>query len=546
MGQPTLVELIAKQQSGDLSESEQKLLNQKLLNLDKVANQQDSIGLQPTGNRTYGQYNFYVDWANDGNFTGAYDDLSSRFISADIMRGLAGENAYCALPAQIEIQLDNTDQYLSSDNLNSPISAYILGSTKKRCRFDIVSQGTTYRQFEGWVREIAANPSTHGRRMATIVVDDLLGRMKSDPLIATMRTNATETSLLAEAMAGMYTSAYGACYYGAAFYGGSGVYGLLQAFTQSFDTATDSFAYAGDTWKEAETSNLDAVQDIMRSCLGQFFVDRTGVPVYKARTYRATNATTSDWDASAVTRVDAVGLQDETLFNEVQLIIRQRKPGTVASVLWTLRDTPAINAGATVTYVCGFTEAATGLPCGAINPVTPVQGTDYTNNTNLQVSVFWRAADALVQIKNNSAGPITLDLLQLRGTPITSPDKTLFKHTGSVAPKKTKWHDAPLLSNTINASSYTDWLYTTLSMYTDKARQVTITPVCAADLTQVAQLDVNRRITLPDGTIGYVNWVHHSIQSGSHIVTCGLSPAVSTVMWVLGTSQLDTTTALGV
>jgi hypothetical protein len=435
---------------------------------------------------------------------------------------------------------------------------------------DIVVNGTTYQQFYGWVKEVASNPSTHGRKMATVVVDDLLGRMKSIPMISSMRTDATETSVLAMAMAGPTPAYYGSCCYGAAFYGGTGVYlgaeegtlygqALYGARTAiythdheiqfAFDAAADSFAYVGDTWKESETSELDAIQDIMRSCLGVFYVNRRGKPIYRARTYRPLNASTSDWSGSGDTKimkVDAVGLQDETLYNEVQLALRQRKAGTAASVLWTLRDTPTVNAYSTLTYVAGFTDPVTGSTCGCLNGVTPVLATDYTNNANLVVSVFWRAADAVVQVYNSSAGAIALTLLQLRGTPITNLDQTLFKKTGTTSPKKTRWHDAPLLSNSISASSYVNWLYSSLSLFTDKARQVTITPGSATDLEQVAQLDVNRRVTLIDGSIAFVNWVHHSIQPGSHTVTLGLSPAISSTMWILGTSQLGVDTALGV
>jgi hypothetical protein len=492
-------------------------------------------------------HNSHSHYNGDWKFDGVYDNLTKRFVSADIMRGLAGENTYCAIPAQIEVQLDNTDNYLASDNGDSPINAYVIGSAKKRCKLEIVVNGNTYQQFDGWVKEIAANPSTHGRKMATVVIDDLIGRMKAAPMISTIRTNATETSTLAMALSAAIWATYGNCYYGAAYYGGGGVYGGYQVLMPIFDTATDSFAYVGDTWRESETSVLDAIQDIMRSCLGVFYADRKGTPIYRARTCRSLNATVSDWSAAGSTRtmkVDAVGVQDETLYNEVQFTISQRKAGTPASVLWTLRDTPSVSAGATLTYIANFSDG--GTPCGCTNPVTPLIGTDYTNDANLSVNVTWRAADALVSVTNNGVSPITLALMQLRGTPITVMDKTLFKKTGSSAIKKTLWHDAPLLSSTVNAESYVNWLYSLFSLYTDKARQVTIVPGSATDLEAVAQLDVNRRITLIDGSIAFVNWVHHSITSSLHTVTLGLSPAISSVMWVLGTSELGTTTALGV
>lgn len=482
---------------------------------------------------------YYPPW----EYTGTYDNMTNRFVSADVRRGLPGPETFCAIPAVIEVVVDNTDGMLTSTNDDSPIQAQITGSAKKRCKLTCVVSGTEYQLFDGWVKEIAANPDTHGRKMATVVVDDLVGRMKNVPMIGSMVKNTTELTLIAQALAGVVPAYYGRAYYGGAYYGYAGA---AQDIHGVYGSAQDLFGYGGDSWRESETSVLDAVQDIMSSCLGHFYVTRDGVPTYANRLYRPQNASITDWDASKVSRIDAIGLFDETLFTEVQLIMQQRKEGTTASVLWTLRDQPTVPANGSLTYIANFTDPDGGSACGCIYPVTPLRGTDFTNNVNLSVAVAWRGADALVTVTNSSGSGINLTLLQLRGTPVIRLDEMQIKKTGTTVPKKTLWHSAPLLTDTTDAQSYVEWLYTIVSFLTDRPRQATIVPDSPATLAQVCQLDIDRRIKLVDGSTSFVNWVRHTITPGNHKVEVGTSPAISTTMWTLGLSELGTSTALGV
>jgi hypothetical protein len=482
---------------------------------------------------------YYGPW----EYTGTYDNMTNRFVSADVRRGLPGPETFCAIPAMIEVVLDNTDGMLTSTNDDSPIQAQIVGSAKKRCKLTCVVSGTEYQLFDGWVKEIAANPDTHGKKMATVVVDDLIGRLKNIPMISSMVKNTTELTLIAQALAGVVPAYYGRAYYGGAYYGYAGA---AQDIHGVYGSAQDLFGYGGDSWRESETSVLDAIQDVMSSCLGHFYVTKDGVPTYANRLYRPQNASVTDWDASKVSRIDAIGLFDETLFTEVQLIIQQRREGTTASILWTLRDQPTVPANGSLTYIANFTDPDGGSACGCIYPVTPVRGTDFTNNTNLSVSVAWRGADALVTVSNSSGSGIALTLLQLRGTPVIRLDEMQIKETGSAVPKKTLWHSAPLLTDTTDAQSYVEWLYTIVSFLTDRPRQATIVPDSPATLVEACQLDVDRRIKMVDGSTSFVNWVRHTITPGNHKVEVGTSPAISTTMWTLGLSELGTSTALGV
>jgi len=185
--------------------------------------------------------------------------------------------------------------------------------------------------------------------------------------------------------------------------------------------------------------------------------------------------------------------------------------------------------------------------CGVLNGIPPVAGVDYVvSGGSASVNVAWRGADAVVTITNTSGSSIIVSFLQLRGTPVTSYQSVQFNSTSGVTPKKTKWHTAPVLTNILAATSYADWLLTLFNDVTADSRQATIYPSSPDTLEEMCQVDMNTRLTVSGTQIAHVNWVHHQIGPGYHFLTVGISPAVVTTMWILGTSQLGTDTALGV
>jgi len=528
----------------DLTSTEWKTLRQKLNNLDALAT--DILSYEKAGNRRYAGYGVFVDWSNDGDYTTlAIDDISSRFISADIMRGLPGPLSYIAIPAQIEIVLDNSDDYFSIDNTDSAIIAYTTGSAKKRCKMTMTCNGTEYQLFDGWVKEIACAPLTHGKKLATIVVDDVIGRLKSIPFVGALGQTIEETAALEQALASAIPTYYDACYYDACYYDYAGI---VTDMSTSFGPSLDSFSYLGDLWKESTTSVLDVLGDVTRSVLGFFYVSRTGVLTWHNRQYRSINASSTDWAAAYLaSRIDAVGLQDETVYNEVIVKIRQPVEDTDGTqVVWTLRSSPDIGANSSTTFPVEYTDPSTGAPCGVVDGVTPVRGTDFTNNTNLTGTVLWRGADALYTIANSSGSAIGLTLCQLRATPVTRYDESLVRAGGTTNPRKTFWFYAPCLTNLASAQAYATALHSTLSVQSTSAGQATIIPSSETEMEFAAQIDVDFRIDCVDGLTSYVNWVHHEIRPGMHRVVVGLSPALSVTQFTLGTSAFGEDTFLGV
>jgi hypothetical protein len=283
----------------------------------------------------------------------------------------------------------------------------------------------------------------------------------------------------------------------------------------------------------------------MRSCLGYFYVSRVGTPTYENRQERPTATGGADWDASPYTVIDAIGVNDDEYYNDISLKVALREVADDEAVVWSLSSSFSLSSGESRTYQATFTDPYTGSQCGVIDGVPPDLDTDVVySGTAPTVNVSWRGSDAVVTV--SATGSVTISYLQLRGTPVTRYNEVQMSSSLGVSPKKTKWHSAPCLTNLLAAQSYADWL---LTLYTDlstSSKQGTIYPQSPDEVEEMCQVDIGTAITLTGDELSFVNWVHHQIGPGYHWLTVGTTPASLTTMWVLGTSELDSDTALGV
>lgn len=533
----------------ELSDDEQKLLGQKLGVIDAAQIKAKKKKTHRAMGRWYGAYKFYVDWNNDSDFSDTNEDLTDRFISAEVRRGLSGPNSYTAIPGVFEINLSNNDRLLSSDNSTGALYSYLSAPipVKWQCKLDCVTNSNTYTLFKGWVREISSPPVYQGRRTATVIVEDAMARLEKTPFSIALQTDATEVDLLTYAIGAVISTRWDEAQWDE-FVWGTGE----PTATIDFATALDTYAYAGDVWSKSSTTALAAVDDIMRSCLGMCYVDRNGTVTYKTRQYRPNNVGTADWDARNYCEIEAVGLENVTIPSEVIISMNTRKRTVTPSVVWTLNELATIPGGQSKTYTVGFSDLGTGQACAVDDPITPVGGTDYTPNpTGISMSVTWYATEAEVVITNSSTIDWTPTLVQLRGYPVTQYDTILINDNDGTTPKRTFSHSAPFVQSKNKAQNFVEWLLSLFQDYNDKPKQSEIYPESEAVLAQICQLDINRKVNVratPAGVaeVSWINWVDHSIGPGYHICTVGLSPAFDYPMWTLGTSQLGSTTILGV
>src|SRR5512146_2697733 len=117
-------------------------------------------------------YKVYVDWDNNGNFTGTYDDISAYVVKNPFAwrTGRASDTEYDSAGVAL-VTLDNTTSIFSSFNSSSAIYGKILPNLPVKITMKI-GEGSEVTMFQGFldsiVPEVGMNCSTatltaHGR-----------------------------------------------------------------------------------------------------------------------------------------------------------------------------------------------------------------------------------------------------------------------------------------------------------------------------------------------------------------------------------------------
>jgi hypothetical protein len=201
------------------------------------------------------------------------------------------------------------------------------------------------------------------------------------------------------------------------------------------DTGPDLIKWWWATGKKAKSE----IEDIANSGVGSVFVAADGKLKYYSRQHA---------DDPIMTLHENELLKDivipqpwEFQRNIVKLSV---KPRVIQSsqVIWTLNDTPAIQAGESITIWASYAYNNQNVP--ATDVITPESATDYTANDAAdgegddktdKVSIAFTAfaETAKIVITNNDAGTVYITLLKVRGKPINSPDTSLIIQEGTDA-----------------------------------------------------------------------------------------------------------------
>jgi len=184
--------------------------------------------------------------------------------------------------------------------------------------------------------------------------------------------------------------------------------------------------------KEDKLKALTAIRDIEETELGFFCEDADGKLVYEDRHHRLkdphlTSQQTYSDDTGATMGYREIEQQDplQEIFNEVLASIQAYNTAGASSVLWTLSETPTVDAGQSVTYWAEYPNSVVDSSTGAyVNSWdTPVVGTDITQtgvaNGDIAVTVSKFAKTMKITITNNGPSIATLTLVQAKGIKVT-------------------------------------------------------------------------------------------------------------------------------
>jgi len=405
------------------------------------------------------------DVAADFDANGSYE-TTLRATSFTSSRGL-DPVTFAIRSGSAQVTLKNHDALYSPRKTTSALYPTVQPGKGIRARRED-SGAVAHSQFTGFIREISLNPDP-GVLTATFDCVDLLDKLQRVKVTTPLYENYRSDQLIAAIL-------------------------TLAGYTGSTSLATGARAFPYAAW--SKTSALDAIQQVVNSELGSFFISAAGVPTFHARYYRtntaAASATVSNTQSQLEYRRSWAGV-----FNDISVTVHPVLAGT-PDVLWEWAEVPRVIApGESIAIEAEFSTLADDL-------ITPVYFTDYYP-TGLTISSFVSyGRSATFTAANNTAAAITVTYLRVRGTPLNESSVTL---RATNATSQTAYgllpaaYDLPLETQVETGQDIANYFAT---IYADPTDQINIAldPANSTRIDYIANLELDQRIDFTNSNAG--------------------------------------------
>jgi len=477
-------------------------------------------------------YYVLVDWDNNGNFTGTYDDISADVKSIFYSRGKSDELGKAEV-GQLSITLNNADGKYTP-GYGGVISALLLPKRPIK-----VSYGTaTFApQFYGFIEEIIPHPHLSEQDCIITAVDgiDFLSRNDMATILyKSTGTGAIHTAILDDAS--------------------------WSASMRTLDTGQDTVPY----WYGHDVKSRFAQEEIDDSEQGFSYIAGTGYFNFEDRHHRST----STHQTSQGTFINTMAyitylLNPKNVYNIVKTTVTPWEVQSIAE-LWRLDEVPSIPASETLVW---WGEASVSGESVFVDAwTTPASTTDYTANSQSDGGGTDMTADVAItttkfaktiklSIKNNGAVPAFMTLLKARGTYYDDLTKVTRKAEDSTSQtayqKRTLEIGGKYMSDAAQAADLVNYA---IGKYKNPRAELSMTIMNqdAATLTQILSREISDRITVVNTKLGvnadyFIDYMQHDISSGGllHTVTYGLSDCENEDFWALDFSALASSTTSG-
>jgi hypothetical protein len=357
------------------------------------------------------QFILEIDWTNDGTWVTETDRLLEARLQTGFSPEISAPFQFTAAPGRLALTLDNSTRRYSPENALSPLYGNLL--PRRPVRLTAQYKTDQWVIFRGFLEAI--QPAESGR--AILLATDALTLLDEARVSLPLQTDQRADELIAMLVAAVYTPP-----------------------DTDYHAGSERFEVAADHWNADHTSALEAIRECAASEFGRFFIQRDGTAVFLDRNWffaPPDPILTLDDDPILVETT-----QDTTqIFNIINVVAHPRDFVGDVSVLARLNHhliIPPIGAsGPGVRRVrLRFRDAATGQFIGgrelvALEPFTDYRineqpddsGVDYTDSSYVSVAVVeTHATHIVVEFSNSALGRLFVNLLQVRGRPITSYD----------------------------------------------------------------------------------------------------------------------------
>lgn len=356
-----------------------------------------------------------------------------------------------------------------------------------------------------------------------------------------------------------------------------------------FEDGTLSFEYAADTWEKGKTNALTAIEDVVNSEFGFWWVSQDGIPTFRNKDWFFKQASVAA-DAVLVEQQSSLNgqLTIDDVYNVVSVSYQPRRalasavvarasntivvPGnTPTADRWNATEPPQADC-LLIKLDISSTPGEIG---GALSLLLPVAGTDYTvaddagfdYTSSGRISMTMAVNGPVVELTmgNSASGSLFISGLQVRGTMLerTALQQVIFQDASSILDygKRTPLtHNLPLASDVTRATAIARYL---LNRYGEPHYRIETyeienpigTPGEAGFINMFALTigDVIKVTEYQSGTTGkkcMIRSVEGEFQKGGlSKIVFGVTELEDKTYWILGDenySVLGTSTRLGI
>jgi len=498
-------------------------------------------------------YTLSVDWASNGSFVTAGDDISTDWISITIKRGYNSPLARYPFVGRMTARLRN-----AAKTYSPPEAA--AARPRRPVKLEMTYGGNTVTVFLGWIETLRpAFGTTRSRQAIMECVDAIALLDRYDGEIA-LQTNTYADDIITSVVAATYTPP-GTHY-------DSGI--------NLFPTAADRWTGQLMMWGSRDGGSgsgvlqrvnaANKIQDACAADWGRFFINKAGEPTYYNRHQMPFDTTAALTLSDDMVRMDyEMGVSD--VYNTIEVTCHPRKIGEVNEVLGEMDQNHAVMieaSGAEVFDIQFRDPSNNAIQLGGKTVVTPVRTTDFTvtsdeagegddETLNVTATMTAYGDHATITITNDVARIVWLQpTLQVRGLAVRSLEPvTVLKEDGTsqTAYEKRRLRiDASLMSNPIHAENLAEWL---LAYYKDPMHDIRGVTIFgnhdATFMAAVMNLELMNRVVLTETQTGlsaqatYIYSMQHQISRGSiHTLTLNLEIAKTyTARGVWNTSEWE-------